>query len=858
MTSPSARGSTAAARRPPARRTCPRTAAGSAATTVVPDAPTLANVTAPSIDQPWWTPRFLAGDSVYVSPGQWAGTPDAVTLQWQRCDGSSYDSRTDSAACTDIDGATDSYHRAEVDDVDQRLRVRVTATASDSAPIIVYTEMTQPIGVDVRVYASLQGPVAVGEPATAHAEVVDAEGLATTTSYEWVVSCWNDHANQWQQQTISTGTAPSYTPTAGQLGCGLAVTASVVARSSSGEVFGAATGDAGATIGGPVTQETPATVTGDPIAGQTLTASPGTWSGGRGTFLYDYQWQRCDAEGESCVDVDGATEAVYQTTAADIGHQLIATVAAHIDQGWETDELPGGGVRHHAAAAAVGPVEAGEKPRPAEAPAITGTAVEGATLQVGDGTWSGSEPMSYAYQWQLCSVAGDGCRDIAGATSITYDVPSAIYGRTLRAAVTATNAMGTQTAYSEPTAPVGAGDLPDPETVPSLTVVGPAARGSLVTTDGGTWQNATREQLSYQWLRCGTDGTGCVEIDDAVGVTYTLTDDDAGSRLEIEVTATNAAGEARAISDVSDVIDSAPAATVAEGQVAFVDHGRTQLGVSAPDGTGRATIVTCGQLSLDGCSLYAPRVSPNLGVVAFEARSSAQAEHEGSIYVVNADGTGLRRVVTGGEPVWSPDGSRIVFTQVDPGAGGTALVSVSADGLHTDSPEPAVTAPEDEGGDPGSGGGGGGGASFSARSLTSRPCPSARPTSPRTATSSSSGSRPTRTRSSTSPTAASRQDAAPAGLRREVLPRRPPAVPTRWPRDRVHRAAGRQLGGRLDLGGRHRRQRPAPGLSGRRQALRAAGADGHRGADDAEQLRDLLLADVRLPLVQRPGADLDL
>ena len=63
---------------------------------------------------------------------------------------------------------------------------------------------------------------------------------------------------------------------------------------------------------------TPPTITGTAQQGQTLTATPGTWTAPDATF--GYQWQRCDAAGANCVAVPGATTSTYAVTAADVGN----------------------------------------------------------------------------------------------------------------------------------------------------------------------------------------------------------------------------------------------------------------------------------------------------------------------------------------------------------------------------------------------------------------------------------------------------------------------------------------------------------------------------------------------------------
>ena len=70
----------------------------------------------------------------------------------------------------------------------------------------------------------------------------------------------------------------------------------------------------------------PPTVTGTAVQGQTLTASPGTWS--NDDVAFTYQWQHCDATGANCVDVTGATATTYAVTATDVGFTLRVVATA--------------------------------------------------------------------------------------------------------------------------------------------------------------------------------------------------------------------------------------------------------------------------------------------------------------------------------------------------------------------------------------------------------------------------------------------------------------------------------------------------------------------------------------------------
>jgi hypothetical protein len=68
------------------------------------------------------------------------------------------------------------------------------------------------------------------------------------------------------------------------------------------------------------------TVSGTAQQGQTLTASPGSWTATDATFAY--QWQHCDSAGANCVDIAGATAQTYAVTSTDVGATLHVVVKA--------------------------------------------------------------------------------------------------------------------------------------------------------------------------------------------------------------------------------------------------------------------------------------------------------------------------------------------------------------------------------------------------------------------------------------------------------------------------------------------------------------------------------------------------
>jgi hypothetical protein len=87
------------------------------------------------------------------------------------------------------------------------------------------------------------------------------------------------------------------------------------------------------------------------------------------------------------------------------------------------------------------------------APTITGTAQQGQTLTLAEGTWSGA-PSTFAYAWSRCDANGNACTPIAAATAKTYVPSAADSGAMLKAVVTGSNSVSSGQASSAPTAVV--------------------------------------------------------------------------------------------------------------------------------------------------------------------------------------------------------------------------------------------------------------------------------------------------------------------------------------------------------------------------------------------------------------------
>lgn len=202
-------------------------------------------------------------------------------------------------------------------------------------------------------------------------------------------------------------------------------------------------------------------------------------------------------------------------------------------------------------------------PKPTGEPTISGTAVVGNVLTASNGSFSGTGPFNYTYQWLRCPASGsggngEGCTAISAATFRRYTVRPADVGHRLRVRVTAANSEGSASATSNATAIVKAAPARPRSTVPP-TISGTPQVGQTLTASTGTWTGQAPITFSYHWRRCDRTGANCSDITGATAKTYTLTSADEGTTLRVRVTARTSAGTASATSVPTGVVTKAEA-----------------------------------------------------------------------------------------------------------------------------------------------------------------------------------------------------------------------------------------------------------------------------------------------------------
>lgn len=165
-------------------------------------------------------------------------------------------------------------------------------------------------------------------------------------------------------------------------------------------------------------------------------------------------------------------------------------------------------------------------------PLIIGDPLVGNSLSVDNGTWGGTLPITYSYQWYANGTP------ILGATNDNLDLVSNYLGQTIKCEVTALNICGSASSDSNNVTVVSA-----PINTIANSISGNNYEGEVLTTTNGTWSGTATITYSYQWYRGSTPiGTN--------SSTYTQVSADAGYDIKCAVTATNSYGSAVANSNL--------------------------------------------------------------------------------------------------------------------------------------------------------------------------------------------------------------------------------------------------------------------------------------------------------------------
>src|SRR5207237_3235844 len=118
------------------------------------------------------------------------------------------------------------------------------------------------------------------------------------------------------------------------------------------------------------------------------------------------------------------------------------------------------------------------------------------------GTWTGSTPIDFSYQWRRCGPGGANCRNISQATDNIYTLTTADVGHRLRVLVTAVNSDGAGTAQSKATDVVKSSPPQAPKNTTEPSISGTTQQGQTLTANSGDCSGTKPIQFSYRRPRC--------------------------------------------------------------------------------------------------------------------------------------------------------------------------------------------------------------------------------------------------------------------------------------------------------------------------------------------------------------------
>jgi Concanavalin A-like lectin/glucanases superfamily len=487
----------------------------------------------------------VSGGTLSASPGGWlGGGAISYAYEWQRCD-------LYGGGCKDIAGAGASTYNPVDADVGHTLRVRVSASELDGAASEI-SSTTAPVAATgapvVEEPPSIAGTGLVGYTLTATAGVWAGEAGETGYAYQWE-RCDETGA---ACSAIAGATEDSYTLTEADAGSAIRVLVSASDPGGSSEAVSAPIIASAQSVA----EIAPSQVSGSDELGRPLQASTGIWTGS-GAIAISYEWERCDADGESCTGISGAEASSYSPIDADAGHALRVKTTA-----------TGLGESASATSPATPPIGSeATAPENTALPAIEGQFTVGDSLTATAGSWSGSETITHTYQWQRCNPLGAACVEIEGASSDTYTLTEADLGLRIRVLVGASNSAGSESAVSEASEEVGAAGPPANTQKPQI--IGRAVEGQQLVAGNGDWLGSKPFTYYYRWERCNTAGESCATITGTNQPSYTLVSADVGATVRVNVTADNGLGKAGSISSPTDVVVSATQAGISAAREAI-------------------------------------------------------------------------------------------------------------------------------------------------------------------------------------------------------------------------------------------------------------------------------------------------
>ena len=395
---------------------------------------------------------------------------------------------------------------------------------------------------------TISGTAQVGETLAADTSgIADSDGLTNVSySYQWIANDGNSDSG------ITDATASSYTLVAADEGKTIKVRVSFTDDAGNAETLTSAT--TGAVAGAPPAAPSRPTI--ESVAHNSVTIA---WDDPGDASITGYQVLRRNP----AIHGPGVFDVIEDDTGSSDTRYTDATVAPETTYRYRVKARNAQGLSEWSRPAARFTTPADPTPpntAPTGLPTITGTPRVGETLTAdtsGISDNNGLTNVQYAYQW----IRNDGNTDtnITGATVQTYTLTRDDQGNTVRASVSFTDDDGySESLTSAATATVAQPPNAAPSGLPTIT--GTAEVGESLTADTSKISDTNglnNVQFAYKWMR--NDGTSDEDISGATGETYTLTADDSGKAVKVQVRFTDDDGYAETLTSAATDTVEAPA-----------------------------------------------------------------------------------------------------------------------------------------------------------------------------------------------------------------------------------------------------------------------------------------------------------
>jgi hypothetical protein len=356
---------------------------------------------------------------------------------------------------------------------------------------------------------TISGTATQGQVLTASNNLADADGLGTI-SYQWLADGVN----------ISSATSTTFSLTQAQVGKAISVKASYTDLFSTAE---SVTSTATASVAN--ANDAPSgnvSISGTATKGQVLTAS-NTLADADGLGTISYQWL-ADGTNISGTNISGATNSSFTLTQAQVG-KAISVKASYTDlfstaesvtstataSVANKNDAPTGSVIISGSASVI----------------INGTGVQGEVLTASNSLADVDGMGSISYQWMA-----DGT-NISGATNATLTLTQAQVGKAISVKASYTDLGGT----AESVASIATASV----VKRSVTVIGNLIQGQVLTAGNNLADSDGLGTFSYQWAADGRNISG------ATSSTFTLTQDQVGKPIYVEVSYTDLLGNHKTV-----------------------------------------------------------------------------------------------------------------------------------------------------------------------------------------------------------------------------------------------------------------------------------------------------------------------